>query len=78
MLDSLYEEAKSKNTYIAGKCVVGGWASTLSDTDQIAFVDSLDNENFSTRSLHELYKSAGATFGVTSLKEHRNGNCACR
>lgn len=78
MLESLYTEAKEKNTYIAGKCVVGQWAATLNDGDVTAFYDSLDNEDFSTRSLFNLYKSAGATFGLTSLKEHRNGNCACR
>ena len=78
MLEELYEQAKVKNTFIAGKCVVGAWASALTEADYNAFVESLDNENFSTRSLYDLYKSAGATFGLTSLKEHRNGNCACR
>ena len=78
MLEALYEQAKANNTFVAGKCVVGAWASTLTEADNKAFVESLDNENFSTRSLYDLYKSAGATFGLTSLKEHRNGNCACR
>lgn len=78
MLESLYAEAKEKNTFIAGKCVVGQWAATLNEGDTAAFLESLDNEDFSTRNLFNLYKSAGATFGLTSLKEHRNGNCACR
>lgn len=78
MLEQLYAEAKEKNTYVAGKCVVGAWAAQLTEADYTAFIDSLDNEDFSTRSLFSLYKSAGATFGLTSLKEHRNGNCACR
>jgi hypothetical protein len=78
MLKDLYAEAKAKNTFVAGKCVVGAWANTLNESDNQAFVESLDNEDFSTRSLYILYKSAGATFGLTSLKEHRNGNCACR
>ena len=78
MLESLYAEAKEKNSFIAGKCVVGQWAATLTEGDLIAFLDSLDNEDFSTRSLFTLYKSAGAQFGLTSLKEHRNGNCSCR
>lgn len=77
-LKTLYSEAKEKNTYVAGKCVVGAWATTLTEDDLAAFTDSLDNEDFSTRSLYMLYKSAGAPFGLTSLKEHRNGNCACR
>mgnify|MGYP006271463081 CR=1 FL=1 len=77
-LGSLYTEAKEKNTFIAGKCVVGQWAATLQGDDLAAFDSSLSDDNFSTRSLFDLYKSAGAQFGMTSLKEHRNGNCACR
>lgn len=76
-LDSLYSKAKIENPNVAGKCVVGAWATALNDNDHIAFVDSLNDDDFSTRSLHSLYKSAGATFGITSLKEHRNGNCIC-
>ena len=78
MLQDLYAEAKVKNTFIAGKCVVGQWAATLTEEDTAAFLESLDNEDFSTRSLFTLYKTAGASFGLTSLKEHRNGTCACR
>lgn len=77
-LNALYSEAKEKNTYIAGKCVVGQWAATLTEDDLTAFNTSLSDDNFSTRALFELYKSAGASFGITSLKEHRNGSCACR
>lgn len=77
-LDSLYSKAKHDNTFVLGKCVVGQWAVTLNEADTIAFNDSLNDEDFSTRSLHTLYKNAGAPFGLTSLKEHRNGNCACR
>jgi len=77
-LESLYAEAKEVNTYIVGKCVVGQWAAFLPENDQAAFQLSLNDEDFSTRSLFDLYKSAGAQFGLTSLKEHRNGNCACR
>lgn len=77
-LNSLYSEAKEANTFIAGKCVVGQWAATLNDDDLTAFNTSLADDNFSTRALFDLYKSAGATFGITTLKEHRNENCACR
>lgn len=77
-LESLYATAREENTRVAGKCVVGAWATTLNETDVKAFEDSLNDDDFSTRSLHALYKSAGATFGVTSLKEHRNGSCSCR
>ena len=77
-LDSLYVKAKEENTLIIGKCVVSQWAVLMVETDYKAFEDSLNDEDFSTRSLHTLYKNAGATFGLTSLKEHRNGNCTCR
>jgi len=77
-LSTLYQEAKEKNTFIIGMCVVGQWAATLTDADKIAFDNSLNDDDFSTRSLFPIYKSAGATFGLTSLREHRNGNCSCR
>jgi hypothetical protein len=77
-LNALYSKAKEENPYVAGKCVVGAWATTLTEADLKAFEESLNDDDFSTRSLHMLYKNAGATFGLTSLKEHRNGNCSCR
>ena len=77
-LDSLYVKAKEENILVIGKCVVGQWAAPMLEADHKAFEDSLNDEDFSTRSLHTLYKNAGATFGLTSLKEHRNGNCTCR
>ena len=76
-LDALYSKAREENPYVAGKCVVGAWATNLNEADNKAFLDSLNDDDFSTRSLHTLYKAAGATFGLTSLKEHRNGNCSC-
>ena len=78
MLDALYSEAKEKNTFIVGKCVVAQWAATLNEADQVAFTNSLNDDDFSSKSLFVLYKSAGAPFGLTSLKEHRNGSCSCR
>lgn len=77
-LDSLYAEAKEKSTFVVGKCVVGQWALSLDDKDKEAFIASIDDDNFSTRSLFEIYKNAGATFGLTSLGEHRRGGCGCR
>lgn len=78
MLENLYAEAKVANSNSINYCVVGQWANTLSETDKQAFTTSLNDDDFSTRSLFTLYKNAGAFFGLTSLKEHRNGNCACR
>ena len=77
-LSSLYISAKLENPNVAGKCVVGAWSVNLYEADSKAFVDSLNDDDFSTRYLHTLYKDAGAPFGLTSLKEHRNGNCICR
>ena len=78
MLDALYSEAKEKNTFTIGKCVVAQWAVSLTEVDQVALTNSLNDDDFSGRSLFVLYKSAGAPFGLTSLKEHRSGNCSCR
>ena len=77
-LDSLYQKAKVENPNVAGKCSVGAWATNLNEADSKAFEESLNDDDFSTRSLHMLYKSAGAPLGLTTLKEHRNGNCSCR
>jgi N-formylglutamate amidohydrolase len=77
-LDALYAKAKEENPFVAGMCVVGAWSTTLKDSDLTAFNTSLNDDDFSTRSLYDMYKAAGATFGLTSLREHRNGNCSCR
>jgi len=77
-LGSLYNQAKEENTFTVGKCVVGQWAAILPEEDKKAFNDSLIDDDFSNRSLYALYKNAGATFGQTSLSEHRSGNCSCR
>jgi hypothetical protein len=78
MLETLYEEAKQQNSFNINYCVVGQWAVNLSDQDKIAFDQSLNDDDFSSRSLFTLYKNAGATFGLTSLRIHRNGECGCR
>jgi hypothetical protein len=77
-LDFLYAEAKEKSTLVVGKCVVGQWALSLPEKDQEAFKLSLNDDDFSTRSLFDIYKNAGASFGLTSLGEHRRGGCGCR
>ena len=76
-LEALYSKAKEENPYVAGLCVVGAWSTTLTENDLAAFKTSLNDDDFSTRSLFNIYKAAGATFGLTSLKEHRNGSCSC-
>lgn len=76
-LTDLYDTAKETNIFVAGKCVVGQWAVRLPASDQEAFNNSINDDDFSSRSLFDLYKSAGATFSLTSLKEHRNEKCAC-
>lgn len=76
MLNNLYEEAKEKNKY-SSFCVVGQWAAALDDADKSAFDTSINDADFSTRSLFKLYQKAGATFGLSSLLTHRNGECGC-
>ena len=76
MLDDLYSQAKEQ-AKVSGYCLIGQWAISLSDSDRAAFDTSIDDVDFSTRSLFKLYKQAGATFGLTSLLTHRNGECGC-
>lgn len=76
MLSDLYTEAKEKNKY-SNYCVVGQWAVALSEADRAAFDTSINDADFSTRSLYKLYQKAGATFGLSSLLTHRNGECGC-
>jgi len=76
MLKDLYNEAKQSNKLLT-YCVVGQWAVLLSEEDRAAFDTSLNDADFSTRSLYKLYSNAGATFGLTSLLTHRNGACGC-
>lgn len=77
MLQEIYKEAieeRNARTY----CTVGNWALSLSEDDKLAFDTSMNDVDFSTRSLFKLYQKAGAPFGLTSLLSHRNGECACR
>jgi hypothetical protein len=76
MLDNLYAEAKDKNKF-SSYCVVGQWAASLPESDRAAFDTSINDVEFSTRSLYKLYTKAGAPFGLTSLLTHRNGECGC-
>lgn len=77
VLDQIYQTAKEQYNTVGSKCVVGQWAATLSETDKTAFDTSINDVDFSTRSLFKLYQKAGATFGLTSLLTHRNGECGC-
>jgi hypothetical protein len=76
MLGKLYDEMKQRTPSF--KCVVAQWADSLSDEDREAYNISMNDDDLSSRSLFDLYKSVGAKFGLTSLKEHRNGTCTCR
>ncbi len=76
MLENLYTEAKEQ-AKVSGYCLVGQWAISLTGNDKAAFDASIDDVDFSTRSLFKLYKKAGAAFGLTSLLTHRNGECGC-
>lgn len=75
MLNELYAEVKANST--DKYCVVGLWASTLSEEDRPAYEASLQDDDLTTKSLFQLYRRAGATFGLTSVREHRNGGCVC-
>ena len=76
MLEDLYAVAKDERKN-ALYCVVGQWAASLPHKDHEAFEKSINDVDFSTRSLFKLYQKAGAQFGLTSLLTHRNGDCGC-
>ena len=78
MLEELYADAKEKSSLEVNNCVVGLWRHSLEEKDKKIFDISLEDTDFSTRRLYELYKNAGCTFGLTTLNEHRNGRCGCR
>lgn len=78
MLNTLYTEAKTTQATAVNNCIVGQWGLGLSPEDQVAFDSSLNDADFSSRNLLALYKNAGASFGLTSLLCHRNGDCGCR
>ena len=77
MLEELYAEVKS-NSELLRCCIVGQWASTLSEADQKALDIAINDDELTTKDLFILLKRAGGTFGRTSVREHRNGECVCR
>ena len=77
-LQDIYRDAKSEEYMATKYCVVGIWGHSLvAPNDRKAFEDSIGDDDLSHRALFNIYQQAGATFGLTSLKEHRNGNCKC-
>jgi hypothetical protein len=76
MLDKLYE--KAKQDVAANRCVVAEWGNQFTGDDKEAFISSISDDDFSNKSLFNLYKDAGATFSITSLRTHRVGECGCR
>jgi len=76
MLEELYAEAKSAG--YSKLCIVGQWASTLSESDKSALETAMDDDELTTKDLFVLLRRAGGTFGRTSVREHRQGECVCR
>ena len=76
MLTELYEKAKLE--VAANRCVVAQWGNTFTGAEKDAFNSSITDDDFSNKNLFLLYKDAGATFSITSLRAHRIGECGCR
>ena len=76
MLEELYAEVKSAG--YSKFCIVGQWASTLSESDKSALETAMDDDELTTKDLFVLLRRAGGTFGRTSVREHRQGECVCR
>lgn len=76
MLEELYAEAKSAG--YSKLCIVGQWASTLSESDKATLDTAMDDDELTTKDLFVLLRRAGGNFGRTSVREHRQGECVCR
>jgi hypothetical protein len=76
VLQGLYEKAKIENA--ANRCVVAQWGIQFEGADRDAFNQSISDDEFSNKNLYNLYKDAGATFSISSLRAHRLGECGCR
>lgn len=76
MLEQLYEKAKLESA--ANRCVVAEWGQQFTGSDKEAFTASIADDDFSNKNLFNLYKDAGASFSLTSLRAHRVGECGCR
>jgi len=76
-LQDIYRDTKAEEEISTKYCVVGMWGHSLSPNDKKAYEESMADDDLSHRSLYNIYRQVGAQFGITSLKEHRNGNCKC-
>lgn len=74
-LQDLYAEAKSMNALKL--CIVGQWASSLSEEDKKALDLAIEDDELSTKDLFMLLRRAGGTFGKTAVRDHRQGDCVC-
>lgn len=75
MLKELY--IKEQDSFSKTTCVLGTWRATLDAENQETFDTSMANTDFSLVRLLHLYKAAGATFGATAIRHHRNHVCRC-
>jgi len=74
-LQDLYAEVKSAG--YSKLCIVGQWASSLSEEDQKALDSAIEDDELSTKDLFMLLRRAGGTFGKTAVRDHRRGDCVC-
>lgn len=69
---------------MSAPCKVGWLTSELPEPDRIAFegwaTTGLDTRNrpVSARKMHQALRQLGVGVGVSLVKEHRAGTCACR
>ena len=78
MLTDLYKKAKQEVAEAPSRCVVAQWGNQFSGEEKDAFNASIADDDFSNKNLFNLYKDAGASFSITSLRAHRIGECGCR
>ncbi len=77
MLAEAIKEFK-EHKRVSKRCIVGDWSLALSEEDQIQLKDAILDNEISTRQLHKILRSAGATFSLEAIRKHRNEECPCQ
>jgi|GEM_PF-5811974 len=78
MLAEAVKSFKEHRLLEGKRCIVGEWVEALSDEDKVAFTETIDDVMMTTRDLHQICRSVGATFSTESVRRHRTQECACR
>lgn len=77
MLAEAIKEYKEQRL-LEKRCIMGEWSSKLPAEDRKELEDALVDGEISTRQLHKILRSIGATFSLEVVRKHRNEECPCQ